>query len=129
MQAVKDTLASERQVIASDAQKVEEDLAAAKPALDEAEAALNAITQKDIVMLKSLKKPPEVIKRLFDGPCIICRGRMQVFDRAAVPAYLLNRQKILQGPCIRCRDPAKSPLLQGPCLSLHPNPASVCIFS
>eukprot|EP00965_Chrysotila_dentata_P091801 3030879-Pleurochrysis_carterae.AAC.1 len=67
VQAVKDTLASEREVIAEDKRLVEEDLAAAKPALDEAESALNAITQKDIIMLKSLKKPPDVIKRLFDG--------------------------------------------------------------
>ena len=67
VQAVKDTLASEREVIAEDKRIVEEDLMAAKPALDEAEAALSAITQKDIIMLKSLKKPPEVIKRLFDG--------------------------------------------------------------
>ena len=65
-QAVKDVLAAEREVIAEDKRIVEEDLMAAKPALDEAEAALSAITQKDIVMLKSLKKPPEVIKRLFD---------------------------------------------------------------
>lgn len=52
VQLVKDTLASEADVIAEDKRVVEEDLAAAKPALDEAEAALSAITAKDISMLK-----------------------------------------------------------------------------
>ena len=56
-------------VINSDKLAVEEDLAAAKPALDEAEAALSAITAKDIGMLAALKKPPELIKRLFD--CVL----------------------------------------------------------
>ena len=71
MQAVKDTLAAEASVIAEDKAVVEADLAAAKPALDEAEAALSAITGKDIAMLKVLKKPPELIKRLFDCVCIL----------------------------------------------------------
>ncbi|KAK9794950.1 hypothetical protein WJX73_010224 [Symbiochloris irregularis] len=47
----------------------EKDLAAAKPALDAAVAALNSITPKDIVGLKALKSPPDIIKRIFD--CVL----------------------------------------------------------
>lgn len=47
----------------------ETDLAAAKPALDEALSALNSITQKDIVSLKALKSPPDIVKRIFD--CVL----------------------------------------------------------
>lgn len=47
----------------------ETDLAAAKPALDEALSALNSITQKDIVGLKALKSPPDIVKRIFD--CVL----------------------------------------------------------
>lgn len=47
----------------------EKDLSAAKPALDEALAALNSITQKDIVSLKALKSPPDIVKRIFD--CVL----------------------------------------------------------
>lgn len=47
----------------------ETDLAAAKPALDEALTALNSITQKDIVSLKALKSPPDIVKRIFD--CVL----------------------------------------------------------
>ena len=47
----------------------ERDLAAAKPALDAALSALNSITPKDIVGLKALKNPPDVVKRIFD--CVL----------------------------------------------------------
>jgi len=47
----------------------EKDLSAAKPALDEALSALNSITPKDIVSLKALKSPPDVVKRIFD--CVL----------------------------------------------------------
>ena len=45
-----------KDAIAEDKRIVDEDLAAAKPALDAAADALNAITKKDIVMLNSMKK-------------------------------------------------------------------------
>ena len=69
VQSVADMLGGEAEVIGEDKRLVEEDLLAAKPALDEAEAALSAITAKDIGMLKALKKPPELIKRLFE--CVL----------------------------------------------------------
>lgn len=55
--------ASEIKTVKDDAEK---DLAAAKPALDAALAALNSITPKDISGLKALKNPPDVVKRIFD---------------------------------------------------------------
>lgn len=54
------------QEISAVKEEAEKDLAAAKPALDAAVAALNSITPKDIVGLKALKSPPDIIKRIFD---------------------------------------------------------------
>lgn len=49
----------------------EQDLSAAKPALDEALAALNSVTPKDIVALKALKSPPDIVKRIFDAVLLL----------------------------------------------------------
>ncbi|KAK9865923.1 hypothetical protein WJX84_001850 [Apatococcus fuscideae] len=49
----------------------ERDLAAAKPALDAAVAALNSISPKDINSLKALKNPPDVVKRIFDAVLLL----------------------------------------------------------
>ena len=48
-------------------EEAEKDLAAAKPALESALSALNSITPKDIVALKALKSPPDIVKRIFDS--------------------------------------------------------------
>lgn len=53
--------------------EAERDLAAAKPALDAALDALNSISPKDIGALKALKKPPDIVKRIFD--CVIVLRR------------------------------------------------------
>ncbi len=76
VQQVADQLKGEKDIIAEDKRLVEEDLLAAKPALDGAREALNAITPKDIMMLKALKKPPELIKRLFDTVLILKHERL-----------------------------------------------------
>ncbi len=65
--------AAEIAAVKDDAEK---DLAAAKPALDAALAALNSITPKDIVGLKALKNPPDVVKRIFD--CVLLLRYMPV---------------------------------------------------
>jgi len=46
--------------------EAEADLQEAQPALEAALAALNSISPKDIVSLKALKSPPDVIKRIMD---------------------------------------------------------------
>eukprot|EP00327_Prymnesium_parvum_P015479 CAMPEP_0113272674 /NCGR_PEP_ID=MMETSP0008_2-20120614/23450_1 /TAXON_ID=97485 /ORGANISM="Prymnesium parvum" /LENGTH=4484 /DNA_ID=CAMNT_0000122153 /DNA_START=48 /DNA_END=13502 /DNA_ORIENTATION=+ /assembly_acc=CAM_ASM_000153 len=79
VQAVKDTLAGEAEVIGSQKDSVEQDLLAAKPALDDAENALKAITAKDIGLLKQLKQPPDLVKRVFDVVLIL-------FQREIVPS-------------------------------------------
>ncbi len=49
--------------------EAERDLEKAKPALDSAVEALNSISSKDINSMKSLRKPPDVIKRIMD--CVL----------------------------------------------------------
>lgn len=69
------------QEIAAVKDDAEKDLAAAKPALDAALSALNSITPKDIVALKALKNPPDIVKRIFDCVlllrCAACRCNLQ----------------------------------------------------
>ena len=59
--------------IGAEKEEVERDLEAAKPALLEAESALNAIKPDDIKNLKALKNPPIVIKIIFDGVLLLRR--------------------------------------------------------
>ncbi len=59
------------QEIAAVKDDAEQDLAAAKPALDSAVEALNSITPKDITSLKALKNPPDVVKRIFDAVLLL----------------------------------------------------------
>ena len=56
--------------------EAEKELEAAKPALEAALEALNSITSKDIGSLKSLRKPPDVIKRIMD--CVLLLRHMPV---------------------------------------------------
>ena len=63
---IKDAVSIEAATIGQQKDAVEEDLLAAKPALDDAENALKAITAKDIGLLKQLKKPPDLVVRVFD---------------------------------------------------------------
>jgi len=69
--AVKEVLSSEAAVVAAGKAEAEKDLAAAGPALEEAKAALDSITPGDMKTLKALAKPPELIKRIFDGVVIL----------------------------------------------------------
>lgn len=65
--------ASEIAAVKADAER---DLEAAKPALEAALAALNSITQKDIVSLKALRSPPDIVKRIFD--CVLLLRHLPV---------------------------------------------------
>eukprot|EP00667_Euglena_gracilis_P000005 EG_transcript_5 len=69
--AVKDVLASEASVVAAGKADAEKDLAAAGPALEDAKSALDSITPSDMKTLKALAKPPELIKRIFDGVVLL----------------------------------------------------------
>jgi len=51
--------------------EAENELQAAQPALEAALEALNSISAKDMVSLKALRKPPDVIKRIMDTVLIL----------------------------------------------------------
>ena len=69
VQTIVESVTAQAQAIAVVKDGAARDLAAAKPALDAALAALSSITPKDIGALKALKNPPDVIKRIFD--CVL----------------------------------------------------------
>eukprot|EP00961_Rhodomonas_salina_P080828 1087070-Rhodomonas_salina.1 len=90
---VADAAGSKAETIGAEKAEVEKDLAAAKPALLEAESALNAIKPDDIKNLKALKNPPDVIKIIFDGVILLKRGGMQkctIVDIKGVACYKDN---------------------------------------
>ncbi|KAG8468097.1 hypothetical protein KFE25_007149 [Diacronema lutheri] len=82
VQGVKDQLAGDADVIAAQKEAVERDLEAAQPALDAAQNALSSINAKDIGLLKQLKNPPEIIKRIFD--CVVILFKNYVVTPALV---------------------------------------------
>ena len=61
---------------------IEGQLAAAQPALDEADNALKMVTAKDIGLLRGLKQPPNLIMRLFDCVLILLRQGLTYDDKA-----------------------------------------------
>ena len=56
------------------------DLAAAQPALEAATKALDAIRPDDINTLKKLAKPPNLIRRIFDGVILLKREKINAVD-------------------------------------------------
>lgn len=89
-----DSVTKKAAEIASVKDDAERDLAAAKPALDAALAALNSISPKDITSLKALKNPPDVVKRIFD--CVLLLRHWWVPGPAAFGGWLLL------GQCVGC---------------------------
>ena len=81
VQLVKDGLAIEAAGIAEVKGGIEKELAAAGPALEEAEVALRSIQAKDIGLLKNLKQPPNLIQRLFDCVLVLMRGQLNMVAR------------------------------------------------
>lgn len=69
VQAVKTELEAKAAQISAEASEAEAELAKAKPALEKAEKALESIKPNDITQLKSLGKPPQLIKRIMD--CVL----------------------------------------------------------
>ena len=59
-----------------DKNEAESKLAAAKPALDEAEEALNTIKPAHIATVKKLGKPPHLIMRVMDATLILFRSKL-----------------------------------------------------
>ncbi|KAL0250960.1 hypothetical protein GEMRC1_000174 [Eukaryota sp. GEM-RC1] len=71
VKAVKDDLATKAAGIDAEKQAAEKDLAAAKPALEDAQSALDQINSSDIATLRKLLKPPNLICRIMDGVLIL----------------------------------------------------------
>eukprot|EP00658_Telonema_sp_P-2_P078169 TRINITY_DN7258_c0_g1_i5.p1 TRINITY_DN7258_c0_g1~~TRINITY_DN7258_c0_g1_i5.p1 ORF type:complete len:1514 (-),score=296.91 TRINITY_DN7258_c0_g1_i5:443-4984(-) len=74
VQRVTDILLQEADRITAIREDAERDLMAAQPAVEAARAALNQITPTDIKTLKAMQRPPEMIRRIFDGVCILMHG-------------------------------------------------------
>ena len=70
-EAVASRIEKEAETVQADKDDTQKDLEAAQPALDAAIEALSSISTKDIQTLKKLGKPPELIKRIFDGVLIL----------------------------------------------------------
>ena len=68
--AVRDVLLTGVAVVSRGKTEADADLAAAQPALEEAKASLDAVSPSDMKTLEAPAKPPELIKRIFDGVVI-----------------------------------------------------------
>ncbi|KAL0211729.1 hypothetical protein RCL1_005355 [Eukaryota sp. TZLM3-RCL] len=97
VQAVKDDLASKAAGIDAEKKAAEKDLAAAKPALEDAQTALDQISAADITNVRTLRKPPNLICRILDGVLIL---RQLAVDPWTVDNEMLTeKNRTLPLPC------------------------------
>ena len=76
VQKVKDKAQAVVDVIQADKVVVEQKLEAARPALEEAERALNTIKPGDIAVLRKVGRPPHLIQRIMDCVLLLMQRRM-----------------------------------------------------
>eukprot|EP00912_Choanoflagellata_sp_UC4_P002376 UC4_evm2s1496 len=94
VQKVKDAAQSLVDSIDKDKSIAESKLAAAKPALDAAEAALNTIKAADIVTVKKLGRPPHLIMRILD--CVLILFQSPLDPPKIESAEVTDKY----GPCV-----------------------------
>lgn len=76
MAAFRDECLKNKEEIEREQQEANKDLQAALPYLHEAEDAVKSITAKDIVELKTMKTPSDIIRLVFDGVLILLQNRL-----------------------------------------------------
>lgn len=81
VQKVKDKAQTVVEVIEANKTVVERKLAAARPALEEAERALNTIKPSDIAVLRKVGRPPHLIQRIMDCVLLLMQRRMDAVQK------------------------------------------------
>jgi len=97
VKVVADAAGEKATVIGGEKAEVEKDLEAAKPALIEAESALNAIKPNDMKDLKALKNPPDVVKIIFDGLILLKREPMPKCQMMEVKGIMCYKDNYASG--------------------------------
>jgi len=88
--AQKDDCLAKAKIIEKEQEAANKDLAAALPFLHKAEKAVDSISAKDITELKTMKKPLDIIKLVFDGVLLLNMYQILPVEPAEVE---INKQK------------------------------------
>ena len=73
---IKEACQADAERIAGEKADAEEDLSKAQPFVDEAERAVSSIRPNDLNELKTMKKPGDIIRLIFDCVCILKMGQL-----------------------------------------------------